>query len=56
MDHFTKSRRLVRARNVYKSRTRFPRINGSRSKHQLVTACGSNKDGRSSGIFFDFLP
>ena len=28
----------------------------SRSTHQLVTACGSNKDGRSSGIFFDFLP
>jgi hypothetical protein len=28
----------------------------SRLKHQLVTACGSNKDGRSGGIFFDFLP
>jgi hypothetical protein len=28
----------------------------SRLKHQLVTARGSNKDGRSSGIFFDFLP
>jgi hypothetical protein len=29
MDHFTKSRRLVRARNVYKSRAGLPRINNS---------------------------
>ena len=52
MAHFTMSRRLVREERVQD----LPRINGSRSKHQLVTACGSNKDVRSSGIFFDLLP
>ena len=25
-------------------------------QRQLVTASGSNKDGRSGGIFFDFSP